>query len=65
MKYLSCYFEKIAELAIGAVMLLIAILSFIFGFTAMVPVVGILVAVPIFALSIRFFGASLSKACSF
>ena len=64
MKYLNCYLEKIADLAIGAVLVLIAILSFIFGFTVMVPVVGILMAVPIIAFSIRFFTASLSKACS-
>ena len=64
MKYLYCYLEKIGELVIGAVMLLIAILFFIFGFTAMVPVVGIFIAVPIIALSIRFFRAPLSKTCS-
>ena len=64
MKNLYCYLEKIGELGIGAVLLLIAILFFIFGFTAMVPVVGILIAVPIIALSIRFFRAPLSKTCS-
>jgi predicted PurR-regulated permease PerM len=37
---------------------------FIFGFTALVPVVGIFIAVPIIALSIRFFRAPLSKTCS-
>ena len=64
MKYVYCYLEKIGELGMGAVLLLIAILFFIFGFTAMVPVVGILIAVPIIALSIRFFRAPLSKTCS-
>ena len=65
MKYLYCYLEKIGELVIGVLMLLIAIVIFIFGFTALVPVVGILIAVPIVALSIRFFEAPLSKTCSF
>jgi len=64
MKYLYCYLEKIGELVIGAVMLLIAIVFFIFGFTAMIPVVGIFIAVPIIALSVRFFRAPLSKTCS-
>ena len=64
MKNLYCYLEKIGELGIGAVLLLIAILFFIFGFTAMVPVVGIFIAVPIIALSISFFRALLSKKCS-
>ena len=65
MKYLFCYLEKIGELVIGAVMLFVAILFFIFGFTALVPVVGILLAVPIIALSMRFFETLLSKTCSF
>ena len=65
MKYLYCLLEKIGELAIGAVMLLVASVLFVSGFTALVPLVGILIAVPIVAFSIRFFSAPLSKTCSF
>ena len=65
MKYLYGYLEKTGKLVLGALMLLIAILFFIFGFTALVPVVGILIAIPIVALSIRFFETLLSKTCSF
>ena len=64
MKRLYCKFEKVGELAVGAVLLLIAILFCISGFVILAPVVGFILAVPVIAVSIYLFGAPTSKACA-
>ena len=64
MKRLYCKFEKIGEVAAGAVLLLIAILFCIFGFVTLAPVVGLFLAVPVIAFSIYLFGTPKSKTCS-
>ena len=64
MKRLYCKFEKVGELAVGAVLLLIAILFCISGFVILAPVVGFILAVPVIAVSIYLFGTPTSKACA-
>jgi Sec-independent protein secretion pathway component TatC len=64
MKRLYCKFEKVGEIAIGAVLLLIASLLSILGFVYLAPVVGIFLAIPVIAISIYLFGTPPSKTCS-
>ena len=64
MKRLYCKFEKIGEVAAGAVLLLAAILLCLFGFVTLAPVVGLFFAVPVIAISIYLFGTPPSKTCS-
>ena len=64
MKRLYCKFEKVGEVAIGAALLLIAILFCIFGFAILAPVVGLFLAVPVIAFSIYLFGIPPSKTCT-
>ena len=64
MKRLYCKFEKLGEVVIGAVLLLIAIVFCISGFVILAPVVGFFLAVPVIAFSIYLFGTPPSKTCS-
>ena len=64
MKRLYCKFEKIGEIAIGAVLLLMAILFCVAGFVILAPVFGLLLAVPVIAFSVYLFGTPASKTCS-
>jgi hypothetical protein len=64
MKRLYCKIEKVGEVAIGAVLLLIASLLCILGFVYLAPVVGLFLAVPVIAFSIYWFGTPPSKTCS-
>jgi Sec-independent protein secretion pathway component TatC len=64
MKRLYCKLEKVGEVAVGAVLLLIAILFCIFGFVTLAPVVGLFLAVPVIAFSVYLFGTPQSKTCS-
>jgi hypothetical protein len=64
MKRLYCKIEKVGEVSIGAVLLLIASLLCILGFVYLAPVVGLFLAVPVIAFSIYLFGTPPSKTCS-
>lgn len=64
MKRLYCKFEKAGELAVGIVLLLLAILFGIAGFILLAPVVGLLLAVPVIAFSIYLLGTPPSRTCS-
>ncbi len=59
----NCLFERASNVSVGAVLLLIGL-----GFTAVgvtiLPVVGLLVALPILGLSGLFLSAQRSKECS-
>jgi hypothetical protein len=64
MKRLYCKFEKVGEVAVGAALLLVAIVFCISGFVILAPVVGFFLAVPVIAVSIYLFGTPPSKTCS-
>jgi hypothetical protein len=64
MKRLYCKFEKFGEVAIGAVLLMVAIAFCVAGFVILAPVFGLFLAVPVIAFSIYLFGTPTSKACS-
>ncbi len=61
--YLNCLFEKPVNFAVGAFLFFVGIGFTVIGFTVL-PVIGLLVAVPLFGLSIVFFAADRSKECS-
>jgi hypothetical protein len=58
----TCMLEKFSNFGIGIVLLLLSIAFGIISFVLM-PVVGLLVAIPVMALGIAFLGAGRSKAC--
>ena len=64
MKHLYCYLEKIGERIAGVLILIIAILFCAVGFAMLAPVAGLILAIPIIALSFYLFNAPLSKTCS-
>jgi len=56
--------EKVGEVAVGAALLLVAIVFCITGFVILAPVVGFFLAVPVVAFSVYLFSTPTSKACS-
>ncbi len=62
-EYLNCLFEKPVNFAIGVFLFFIGLGFTVIGFTVL-PVIGLMVAVPLFVLSIVFFMADRSKECS-
>ena len=64
MKRLYCKFEKVGEVAAGAVLLLVAIVFGIAGFFILAPVFGLFLAIPVILFSVYLFGTPPSKACS-
>jgi hypothetical protein len=64
MNRLYCKFEKIGEIAIAAVLLLIAILFCLAGLVILAPVLGLFLAVPVIAFSIYLFSTPPTKTCA-
>lgn len=63
MKQIDCLIERPSNIVIGALLTLIALGFSVVGITIL-PVLGLLIAVPIFVAAVAFFTASKSQACS-
>lgn len=63
MNRLSCYFERISDFAVGLFLLLAGLALTIISFT-IIPVIGLVVAIPVLVLAISFLGAKRSKECA-
>ena len=59
----SCKLERFSNFNVGIVLLIVAILFGITSF-ALLPIVGLLIAVPVFVLAIIFLSARRSEACA-
>lgn len=59
----SCKLERFSNFSVGIVLLIVAILFGITSF-ALLPIVGLLIAVPVFVLAIIFLSARRSEACA-
>ena len=58
----TCLLERFSNFSIGIVLLFFSIAFFIISFV-LLPIVGLLVAIPVLILSIAFLGAGRSQAC--
>lgn len=63
MNRLSCYFEKISDFAVGLFLLFLGLALTVISFT-IIPVIGLVVAIPVLVLAISFLGAKRSKECA-
>ena len=63
MNRLSCYFEKISDTAVGLFLLFLGLILTFISFT-IIPVIGLVVAVPVLFLAVSFLGAKKSKECA-
>lgn len=63
MNRLSCYFEKISDFGVGLFLLILGLIFAFIGFTV-VPIIGLVVAVPVLILAVSFLGAKRSKECA-
>ena len=59
---LNCKFEKVSHFGIGMALLVIGFIFSVVGITVL-PVIGLVVAVPAFVASFLFFKAHRSKEC--
>ena len=63
MNRLSCYFEKISDTAVGLFLLFLGLILTVISFT-IIPVIGLVVAIPVLFLAVSFLGAKKSKECA-
>lgn len=63
MNRLNCFFERVSNIGVGAVLFLIA-LGFVVITITVIPPFGLLVALPVMALSAMFIFARRSRECS-
>jgi hypothetical protein len=63
MNALNCLFERVANIGVGAVLLIIG-LGFVVVTATILPPFGLLVALPVMAGALVFFFARRSKECS-
>ena len=63
MNRLSCYFEKISDFAVGLFLLFLGLALTVISFS-IIPVIGLVVAIPVLILAISFLGAKKSKECA-
>jgi uncharacterized membrane protein len=63
MSRLNCFFERVSNIGVGAVLFLIA-LGFVVITITVIPPFGLLVALPVMALSALFIFARRSRECS-
>ena len=59
----SCMFERISDFSIGMILLFFGLLFTFMSFLVL-PIVGLVVAIPILVLSVAFLGARRSRACA-
>jgi hypothetical protein len=63
MNRLSCSFEKISDFGVGLFLLFLGLILTIISFSVL-PVIGLVVAIPVLVLSFVFLGAKKSKECA-
>jgi hypothetical protein len=63
MNRLSCSFEKISDFGVGLFLLFVGIILTIISISVL-PVIGLIVAIPVLALAFAFLGAKKSKECA-
>ena len=63
MNRLSCHFEKISDTAVGLFLLFLGIVFTIISFSIL-PVIGLVIAIPVLVLAVSFLGAKKSKECA-
>ena len=63
MNRISCYFERFSDFAVGLFLLFLGIALTIIGFT-IIPILGLLIAIPVLLLAVAFLGAKRSRECA-
>ena len=63
MNRLSCYFERFSDFAVGLFLLFLGIALTVVSFT-IIPVFGLIIAIPVLVLAVAFLGAKRSKECA-
>lgn len=63
MKALNCLFERVSNFSVALILLFVG-LAFLVISATILPVVGLIVAIPVLAGSVAFFVAHRSKQCS-
>ncbi len=63
MNRLSCYFERISDFAVGLFLLFTGLALTVISFT-IIPIIGLVIAIPVLILAISFLGAKRSKECA-
>jgi hypothetical protein len=63
MNRISCYFERISDLAVGLFLLFTGLALTVISFT-IIPILGLFIAIPVLMLAIAFLGAKRSKECA-
>jgi len=63
MNRISCYFERISDFAVGLFLLFTGLALTVVSFT-IIPILGLVIAIPVLVLAIAFLGAKRSKECA-
>ena len=63
MNRISCYFERFSNFAVGLFLLFLGLALTIVSFT-IIPVFGLIIAIPVLLLAIALLGAKRSKECA-
>jgi hypothetical protein len=63
MNRISCYFEKISDFGVGLFLLFLGLILTVISFT-IIPVIGLVLAIPVLVLAVSFLGAKKSKECA-
>lgn len=63
MNRLSCYFERFSDFAVGLFLLFLGIALTVVSFT-IIPVFGLIIAIPVLVLAVAFLGAKRSRECA-
>ena len=63
MNRISCYFERISDLAVGLFLLMVGLALTVISFT-IIPILGLFIAIPVLILAVAFLGAKRSKECA-
>ena len=63
MNRISCYFERISDFTIGLFLFFFGLALTVISFT-IIPVIGLVIAIPVLILAFAFLGAKRSKECA-
>ena len=63
MNRLSCHFERLSDFGVGLFLLFLGLVLTLISFTVL-PVIGLIVAVPVLILAVLFLAAKKSKECA-
>ena len=63
MNRISCYFERVSDFAVGLFLLFTGLALTVISFT-IIPILGLVIAIPVLVLAIAFLGAKRSKECA-